>query len=240
MKSLQDRIDLIRGRPIVVREDGYAQLIATHRRTLSGEGEDEPRLVKIAGWLGMLAFLVNFYGPDIPYDENDNFVLVLMEYVTVGLLNAGERLSAVAEAQSLDVPLESLRGWLFAILWFCGAWFVRHSFLMDVIAWLGNRETVTVTLNADKLSVRHGVLCRRRRVSRDAVRSVEIIADKPCGHEVVIMHDGGVLKLASIYGDKSRALLFTMRLRDLLAEHAAPATAPEIMPEGSPPERLMH
>ena len=238
MKSLQDRIDLIRGKPLVVREDGHAMLIATHRRTASGEVE--PRLMRILGFFGALAILVNFYGPDTLHDENSNFILVLMEYVTVGLLNAGECLSAVAEAQSLDIPLESLRGWLFAALWFCGAWVIRHSFLMDVIAWLGNRETVRVRIDDDELSVRPDFFSLRKQVKRGAVRSVEIIAERPCGHEVVVLHDDGVLKVASIFGDKSRALLFTMRLRDLLEGRTAPVTTFERLPEGAPPARLMH
>lgn len=233
---------MTQGKPVIVQKDDSAELLAMHRRPSSGE--HEPRAVQAAGIIGALAFLLNEYGPETHYDEAANILLEAGEFVVVGLLNAVERLVAVAEAETLDVPLESLRGWFFAGLWLTGAWIIRSSFLIDMLGWAMNREKVRIGVCDKELSIRHGLLRPPRRIKRRTYRSVEIIS-KPFGNEVVILHDGGVLRVASIYGEKSRALLFKMRLEDLLAE-ACETTEDEAHSaileklDGPSPSRLVH
>lgn len=216
MKLLIHHWALMRGKPVISQSSGSAELRAVHRRSRSGE--EEPRFVRFIGFTGIPVILLAHYGPEIGFDESSNVLLDGAEFAIVGLLNAAERLSAVAEAQTLDVPLASLRGWGIATLWAAGAWVIRSTRLIDLLGWLANRETVTVKVSAEEVTVRRRTFSLGKRIKREAIRDVQIITESPHGHEVVILHDDGVLNVASIHGEKSRALFFKMRLDDLLAE----------------------
>ncbi|WP_417524224.1 hypothetical protein [Marinovum sp.] len=217
MNLLSNHWALMRGKPVIKQSSGSAELRAMHRRACSGE--EEPRVVRFIGFAGISVILLAHYGPDVGHNATSNVLLDGAEFAVVGLLNAAERLTAVAEAQSLDVPLESLRGWGLAALWAAGAWAVRSTRLIDLLGWLVNRETVSVRVSAEEITVRRRALSLGKRIKREVIRGVEVITESPHGHEVVILHDGGVLNVASIHGEKSRALLFKMRLDDLLADH---------------------
>ena len=161
------------------------------------------------------------------HDPQKNFIIELVEYGIVALIKAVEQLVAVVQAKSLDVPLENLRGWLFAAMLIFAAVELRDSFLFRCYCWLMNREEVRITVGAETLTVRRHWLGFGKIIERSAIRDVRVINNHPTGHDVVIVHDGGVLRLTSIFGDETRALLFKMRLDDLLA-NKFPAQAPDL------------
>ncbi|AKO96663.1 hypothetical protein MALG_01479 [Marinovum algicola DG 898] len=216
MNLLSNHWALMRGKPVISQSGGSAELRAVHRRARSGE--EEPRVVRFIGLAGIPVILLAHYGPEIGFDESSNVLLDSAEFAVVGLLNAAERLGTIAEAQSLDVPLESLRGWALASLWAAGAWAIRSTRLIDLLGWVVNRETVSVRVSAEEVTVRRRALSLGKRIKREVIRDVLVITESPHGHEVVILHDDGVLNVASIHGEKSRALFFKMRLDDLLAD----------------------
>ena len=218
MNLLSSHWALMRGKPVISQSSRSAELRSVHRRARSGE--EEPRVVRFVGLAGIPVILLAHYAPEIGFDESSNVLLDGAEFAVVGLLNAAERLSAVAEAQTLDVPLASLRGWGIAALWAAGAWAVRSTPLIDLMGWVVNRETVSVRVSAEEVTVRRRPLSFGKRIKRQAIRDVQVITESPHGHEVVILHDDGVLNVASIHGEKSRALFFKMRLDDLLADHS--------------------
>ena len=147
-----------------------------------------------------------------------NVLLEQANIVIAGLTNAFGKLREVVEQQTLDVPLESLRGWAVATAFLGGTFLFRHFGLFDLYTYLTNREHVTITVDDEHLSVRRGTFSFPKRINRESIRDVLVLSNHRTGHDVMVQHEGGLLRVASIYGDLTRPTLLRLRLKEALAE----------------------
>lgn len=206
----------ITGEPRVKRDGDRMILTAAHR--LPSGVDEQLTALRIVTALGAAAVLVAHYRPEVALPPDSNVLLDQANTVIVGLANAFGKLGEVFERQTLDVPLESLRGWMLASA-VLGAGFVfRHSGLFDLYTWLTNREHVTITVDAHNLSLRLGTFSFPKRIARESIRDVLILANHRTGHDVMVQHEGGLTRLASIHGDLTRPTLMRLRLREALAD----------------------
>ncbi|WP_373086904.1 hypothetical protein [Sneathiella sp.] len=215
MKVKQTIIDRLSGQPRVSRAGDTVCLNAAHRLPSSGQTHLAFRLV---GLIGAVAILVAHYRPDTPASATNNFFLEQADTVIAGLAHAFERLAAVAHQQTLNVPLESLQGWLFALIWLGGIWMFCNSGLLDLYTYLTNREQVRIEIDDQHLSVRHGAFRFAKKIARNRIQDVLILANHSCGYDVMLQHAEGLTRLASIYGNLSRPTLFKLRLQQALSE----------------------
>lgn len=200
--NLVEEIKLrITGKPRLSRLGNSVRLTATHR--LPSSGDEAVTAFRIMGAVGAVAVLVAQYRPEIPPDPNANIFLEFGNTVVAGLSNAVGRLGEVIEQRTLDVPLESLRGWGLALAVFGGEWLFRNSGLFDLYMYLTNREEVKITIDGECLSVRRGTFG---------------LPNHKTGHDVVLQHDGDLKRLASIYGDLTRPTLFKLKLMEALSD----------------------
>lgn len=66
---------------------------------------------------------------------------------------------------------------------------------------------MTVTIDDEQVSVRHSVLRAPKRIAREAVEDVLILSNHHTGHDVMLQHEGGLTRIASVYGDLTRPTL---------------------------------
>ncbi|WP_170765892.1 hypothetical protein [Ruegeria lacuscaerulensis] len=216
MELFKSILARLRGDPRVIDYGTNKVFRAAHLRPSSGY---ELKLgMRLLGLIGAIWILIDHYAPEATQDPQANFFIELFEYGVVALINAGDQLVAVVQARSFDVPLENLRGWFIAFVFLIAVWVFQDSFLFRLYCWLTDRESVWITVRPETLTARRRVLSFGKTIERSAIREVRIIANHPTGHDVVILHDGGCLRLASIFGDETRALVFKMRLDDLLTQ----------------------
>lgn len=216
MDVLRTIKDYLSGTPRVTKAGDTIRLNASHR--LPSSGNEQHTVVNLIGVFGAIFSLVAYYGPETPADPTRNIFLEHADRLIAGLVTAFERLAAVAEHGTLDVPLESLQGWGVALLFLGGAFAFRHSGLIDVYTYLTNREHVVIIINGEYLSLRRGMLRAPKRIARDTIRDVLILANHRTGHDVMVQHEDGLTRVASIYGDLTRPTLFKLRLKEALAE----------------------
>lgn len=215
MNILETAKNKITGEPRLKREGDRMILTAAHR--LPSSGHEELTVLRIVSVVGAAAVLVAHYRPETALPPDTNVLLDQANTVIVGLANAALALGEVAKQQTLDVPLESLRGWMLASAVLGGGFVFRHSGLLDLYTWLTNREHITITVDAEHLSVRRGTFGFAKRIRRDAITDVLILANHRTGHDVMVQHEGGLTRIASIYGDLTRPTLLRMRLKEALA-----------------------
>ncbi len=200
-----------------LKRDGHRMILTAAHRLPSGVDEQLTAL-RIVSVVGAAAVLVAHYRPEAALPPDSNVLLDNANTVIVGLANAFGKLGEIAEQQTLDVPLESLRGWMLASAVLGGSLVFRHSGLFDLYTWLTNREHVTITVDDDNLSVRRGTFSFPKRINRESVRDVLILPNHRTGHDVMVQHEGGLTRLASIYGDLTRPTLMRLRIKEALAE----------------------
>jgi|GEM_PF-4514138 len=193
------------GEPRVERDGNSTRIKTAHRLPSSGHEQ------RIAFWLIALFLalyaLISEYGPDMVSDPEANFLLEFTAFVVIALSNAFEALAEVARSEPPDVPLENLRGWLFALYCIGGAFLLLNFGPYSLFTWLANRERVTITIDDDQVSVRHSVLRLPKRIAREAVEDVLILPNHRTGHDVMLQHEGGLMRLASVYGDLTQPTL---------------------------------
>lgn len=221
MNLAQEIKNRITGKPRLTRIGDSVRLTATHR--LPSSGDESVTAFRIMGAMGAVAILVAHYRPELPPDPTANIFLEFGNTVVAGLTNAVALLGEVVEQRTLDVPLESLRGWGLALAVLGGEWLFRNSGLFDLYTYLTNREEVKITINGETLSVRRGTFGLPKRFSRDGIQDVLILPNHKTGHDVMLQHNGDLKRLASIYGDLTRPTLFKLRLDEALSD-----TAPSI------------
>lgn len=206
----------ISGTPFVKRDGRRLVLTASHR--LPSSGNEQLTALRIFSVLGTAAILVAHYRPETTFAPDGNVLLEQANTIIVGLSNAFGKLREVAEQQTLDVPLESLRGWASALTFLGGTFVFRYSGLFDLYTWLTNREHVTVTIDDEHLSVRRGTFSLPKRIGRESIRDVLVLANHRTGHDVMVQHEGGLMRLSSIYGDLTRPTLMKLRIKEALVE----------------------
>lgn len=206
----------ITGEPRLVRDGQRLIIKASHR--LPSSGDEMQTALRIVGALGAATILVAHYRPEVSLSPDSNVLLDNANTVIVGLLNAFGKLSEIADQQTLDVPLQSLRGWLLASAFLGGTAVIRYSGLFDLYTWLTNREHVTVTIDDEHMSMRRGKFGLPRRIKRASIKDVLILANHRAGHDVMVQHDGGLSRVASIYGDLTRPTLMRLRIKEALAD----------------------
>lgn len=226
MKLLETLKTQISGTPRLVREGAGAKLIAAHR--LPSSGDEMKTVFRIVGFGGAAAILVAQYRPEVPPDPNTNIFLELGNMVVGGLLNAADRIGAVIQNGTLDVPLESLHGWGVALAFLGGVTVFRHSGLFDLYTHLTNREHVRIEVGRETLALRCGTFSLPKRFARDGIQDVLILPNHKTGHDVMLQHDGNLTRLASIYGDLTRPTLFRLKLQAALAETTDPITTKSV------------
>ncbi|MCM2561754.1 hypothetical protein M8745_06365 [Lutimaribacter sp. EGI FJ00014] len=206
MNILELKKHWIDGEPCLQTRGNSARIKAAHRLPSSGY-EMRISIWLIAVFLAAVT-LITHYAPERAAEPDENFLLAQAAFVVMALSNAFDALAAVARADVTDVPLENLRGWLFALYWIGGAILVLELGLFDLFTWLVNREHVTIIIDEDddEVSVRHSVF-RSKSVARSAVEDVLILPNHRRGHDVMIQHEGGLLRVASVYGDLTRPTL---------------------------------
>lgn len=205
----------ITGKPRVTRDGGRVILTASHR--LPSSGNEELTVLRIISALGTVAILVAYYRPETAMVPDSNVLLEQANTVIGGLSNAFGKLREVAEQQTLDVPLESLRGWAVALAFLGGTFVFRHSGLFDLYTWLTNREHVTVTIDDEHLSLGRGMFRFPKRIARGEIQDVLILPNHRTGHDVMVQHNGDLLRVASIYGDLTRPTLLRLRLMETIS-----------------------
>lgn len=204
----------ISGQPRVTRGGGRTVLSAAHR--LPSSGNEQLTVLRIVSVVGTAAILVAHYHPETPLPYS-NVLLENANAIIVGLANAFGKLREVAEQQTIDVPLQSLRGWLNASVFLLGVSVFRHSGLFDLYTWLTNREHVTVTIDDEHLSLGRGMFRFPKRIARGEIQDVLILPNHRTGHDVMVQHKGGLLRVASIYGDLTRPTLLRLRLMETIS-----------------------
>lgn len=163
-----------------------------------------------------IATLISHYAPEIASKPDTNFLLEFAAYVVMGLSNAFGALADVARAEPQDVPLEELRGWLFALYWIGGAILMVECGLFQLLTWLLNREHITVIVDDDEVFVQYSVF-RAKSVARSAVEDVLILPHSRSGYNVMLQHEGGLTRIASVYGDLTRPTLIKCCVERALA-----------------------
>ncbi|ROT93630.1 hypothetical protein [Histidinibacterium lentulum] len=193
------------GEPRIERDGNGTRIKAAHRLPSSGHEQ------RIAFWLIALFLalyvLISEYAPDMVSDPEANFLLEFAAFVVMALSNAFEALAEVARAQPQDVPLENLRGWMLALYCIGGAFLFLNFGPYSLYTWLADREHVTIIVDDDQVSVRHSVLRFPKRIAREAVEDVLILPNHRTGHDVMLQHEGGLTRLASVHGDLTRPTL---------------------------------
>lgn len=212
------------GEPRIERNDNSTRIKAAHRLPSSGY-EYRIALWLIALFLA-LYMLISEYGPDMNSDPEANFLLEFVAFVVMALSNAVAALAEVARADPPDIPLENLHGWLFALYCIGGAFLFLNFGPYSLFTWLTDRERVTVTIDDDEVSVRHSVLRFPKRVAREAVEDVLILSNHRTGHDVMLQHEGGLTRVASVQGDLTRPTLIKHSIQRALAEQAAVSAQP--------------
>lgn len=203
------------GTPKLMRTADGFRLTAKHR--LPSSGDEEQTAFRFLGLGGAAAILVAHYRPDVAPDVNTNVFIEFGNTVVAGLANAVGRLIAIADAQSLDVPLDSLSGWAAALAFLGGVTVFRHSGLFDLYTFLTNREAVRVDVDSAHLTVRRGTFGLPRRIARATVEDVLIHSNHRTGHDVMLQHDGDLTRLASMHGDLTRPTVFRLKLKEAMA-----------------------
>lgn len=205
MNILELKKHWLDGEPRIERDGNSTRIKAAHRLPSSGHEQ------RIAFWLIALFLalymLVTEYGPDMVSDPEANFLLEFAAFVVMALSNAFEALAEVARADPADIPLENLRGWMFALHCISGAFLFLNFGPYSLFTWLANRERVTITIDGDQISVRHSVLRSPKRIAREVVEEVLILSNHRTGHDVMLQHEGGLTRLASVHGDLTRPTL---------------------------------
>ena len=226
MNFLETLKNQINGKPRLVRDDARAKLTAAHR--LPSSGDELKTVFRIVGFGGVAAILVAHYRPEVPSDPNTNIFLELGNTVVGGLMNAADRLGAVIQHHSLDVPFSDLHGWGVAAAFLAGVAVFRHSPLFDLYTWLTNREHVRIEVDQEHLTLRRGTFSLPKRFAREGIQDVLILPNHKTGHDVMLQHDGNLTRLASIYGDLTRPTLFKLKLGEALADSPlSPTTRPD-------------
>lgn len=208
---------VLAGEPRVIQRSGQIEVRASHRLPSS---RYEPLTFRILGVIGAAAILVAHYKPEVGLGPDTNILLDGANTVVVGLINAVGKLGDIADAQSLDVPFASLRGWMLALLWLGGVFTFIHSGLLDLYTYLTSREHVRVTIHRDNLTVHLGVFRFSEQIARDRIEDVLILEHGPHGHDVMIQHESGLTRIASINGGATRPTLLKLRLEQALKEAA--------------------
>ena len=205
----------LNGTPRVSKNGKTIRFVASHR--LPSSGHEQHIAVRLIGSFGAIFSLVAYYGPETPSDPTRNIFLEHADRFIAGLAVAFERLAAVAEYRTLDVPLESLQGWGVALLFLGGAFVFRRSGLIDIYTHLTNREHVVIYVDEEHLVLRRGVLRSPVLIARDEIQDVLILANHRTGHDVMVQHNGDLTRLASIYGDMTRPTLLRLRLMETIS-----------------------
>jgi hypothetical protein len=206
---------IVSGEARLIKRGGQTEVRASHRLPSSGI---EPLTFRILGVVGAAAILVAHYKPEVGLGPDSNILLDGANTVVVGLVNAFGKIGDIAASQSLDIPFASLRGWLFALLWLGGVFAFIHSGLLDLYTYLTNREHVRVTVEEDEIVVRHSVFRLPKRIARERIEAVRLLANGPFGHDVMIQHDGSLTRIASIFGGEKRPTLLKLKLEQALSE----------------------
>ncbi len=207
--------DYLSGTPRVTKAGNTIRLNASHR--LPSSGHEQHTVVNLIGVFGAIFSLVAYYGPETPADPTRNIFLEHADRLVAAFATAFDRLAAVAEHQTLDVPLESLNGWAVALLFLVGASVFRHSGLINVYTYLTNREHVVIYADEEHLVLRRGVLRSPVLIARKDIQDILIHANHRTGHDVVVQHKGGLTRVASIYGDLTRPTLLRLRLMETIS-----------------------
>ena len=150
MNILELKKHRLDGEPHAERDGNSTRIKAAHRLPTSGY-EYRIALWLIALFLA-LYMLISEYGPDMVSDPEANFLLEFAAFVVMALSNAFEALAEVARAQPPDIPLENLRGWLFALYCLGGAFVFLNFGPYSLFTWLTNRERVTVTIDDETVT----------------------------------------------------------------------------------------
>ena len=66
--------------------------------------------------------------------------------------------------------------------------------------------------------MRRGTFGLPKRIKRAAIKDVLILPNHRTGHDVMLQHDGGLSRIASIYGDLTRPTLMRLRIKEALAD----------------------
>jgi len=210
----------INGEPHCRQSGGEMRITATHR--LPNSGYEHVIALYLLGAIGAVCTLVVHYSPDMATDPQANFLLDNAAVVIAALGSAFDALATVAQADAQPLPLEELRGWMFAAYWIVGAFLFRATGLHDLLMWLGNRERVIITVGDEELRVRHGTLRFAKRIDLDDIEDVLILANHRTGHDVMLQHTGGLTRLASVHGDLTRPTLIKCCVERALVEADAP------------------
>lgn len=203
------------GEPRLVRSGDSARVKAAHRLPSC---RDMRIGFYLLATLAAVSTLISHYEPDMQSGPHENFLLEFAAYVVMGLSNAVGALTEVARAEPQDIPLDNLRGWMFALYVIGGAILLTEFGPFQLLTWLSNREHVTVIVDADEVLVRHSVF-RAESVAREAVENVLILPNHRTGHDVMLQHEGGLTRLASVNGDLTRPTLIKRSVERALAEH---------------------
>lgn len=214
MNLLQLKRHWIDGEPRHDRRGNTSRIKAAHR--LPSTRDIRTGLYLLVS-LAALSALISQYAPDMQSKPDENYMLQFAAYVVMGVSNALGALAEVANADAADAPLENLRGWMFTLYWIGGAILVMELGLFQLLTWLGNREHVTIIVDHDEVFVRHGVF-RAKSVPLESVEVVLILPNPRAGHDVMLQHEGGLTRLASVYGDLSRPILIKRCVERALAE----------------------
>ncbi|WP_157966309.1 hypothetical protein [Oceanibium sediminis] len=213
----------IDGEPRLERRGNSARIKAAHRLPSS---RDMGTSLYFLAVVATAALLISYYAPDMVSNPDENYLLAFAAYVVIGISNAFEALAEVARAEPRDVPLENLRGWMFALYWIGGTVLVMEFGPFQLFTWLANREHVTVTIDDETVSVRHRVLSFPKRIARETVEDVLILPNHRSGHDVMLQHEGGLTRLASVHGDLTRPTLIKCSVERALAEHTTVSVQP--------------
>ncbi|WP_354539319.1 hypothetical protein [Roseovarius sp. MBR-6] len=188
---------------------------AAHR--LPRSGREQAAAFWLLGTVAAVGTLIWEYQPETRFAPDTNVLLENAAIAIMALSNAIEALTAVARPETEDVPLENLRGWLFAFYWLGGVFLFLNFGLLDLYTWLTNREHVTIIMDDESLVVRHSAF-RSKSVARSAVEQVLILPNHRTGYDVMLQHEDGLIRVASVYGDQTRPTLIKLRLEQALAQ----------------------
>lgn len=118
MDLLQSKRHWIDGEPRHDRRGNASRIKAVHR--LPSTHDMRIGFYLLAA-LAAIATLISHYAPDMASEPDGNFLLEFAAYVVMGLSTAVGALADVARAEPEDIPLDNLRGWLFALYGIGGA-----------------------------------------------------------------------------------------------------------------------
>lgn len=194
----------------------FLEITAAHR--LPSSSFELIIAIWLVGTIGALVTLIQHYAPETGFGPETNILLAAAAMNLMAIGNAAEALVAVAGSDPEAVPLEALRGWMFASYWIVGTFLFQASGLFDVYTWLFNREHITLGINDERISVRHGIFRFPKRIALDQIEDVLIFANHRTGHDVMLQHTGGLMRLASVHGDLTRPTLIKLCVERALSE----------------------